>query len=481
MPPSSQQGSPFGGVNLSGLNLGGNAPQSQAFNFGDLAHNLTNIHSGSWAGLPDLGISEFLGVTPAYAAGPQQKQQYNNQQQQIQNTLNSNVLGSTDTGSVVPPPVTTTQGGNNGNGGNNGTKTTTTGGNGNTTDQVNGYAPTFGGQTVNGTDGNTYESRYDPSTGKLVWANVGSVTERQANAVKAQQEQANTLYAPVIQGLQDFISQHNPFATDSNSLAQKLTENVQNQGQNQLNLLPGQQQGMLNTIGQQEQNVGYQVQSALGDAIRAANALGQQALSRFGGGSSAGLAGTELAQQEFARQQGGINQQGIQSALQFGNNRLNVQNFIADKTSQINNWMGDAKTKITAQLQQEVDQANRDLSMTQAQREAMKMDALKDAQAFINQLDVLHQQNLNQIDLFHQALGGIGSQQINPNYLLPYMFNQPQTGSGLPQANTEAGFQANNNVGGGRTGQDQLMGLVGGGGLGGNNQNDQFGRQTATA
>ncbi len=55
-----------------------------------------------------------------------------------------------------------------------------------------------------------------------------------------------------------------------------------------------------------EGTVNRQLESGLSEAIRAYNALRQQGISRFGGASSAGAAIGELAQQEFARQQGAL-------------------------------------------------------------------------------------------------------------------------------------------------------------------------------
>lgn len=62
----------------------------------------------------------------------------------------------------------------------------------------------------------------------------------------------------------------------------------------------------LSALDTNQQELDTNKRSALSDAIRAYNALKQQRISRFGGGSSAGEAVGELANQEYFRQQGGI-------------------------------------------------------------------------------------------------------------------------------------------------------------------------------
>lgn len=75
----------------------------------------------------------------------------------------------------------------------------------------------------------------------------------------------------------------------------------------------GYQQNLKALEGNQSE-LDYQRRSALENAVRARNALEQQRLSRFGGGSSAGMAASELIGQETQRQMGGIEQTYIQEA-----------------------------------------------------------------------------------------------------------------------------------------------------------------------
>ncbi|KKT31771.1 MAG: hypothetical protein UX04_C0002G0207 [Microgenomates group bacterium GW2011_GWF2_45_18] len=64
----------------------------------------------------------------------------------------------------------------------------------------------------------------------------------------------------------------------------------------------------LSALDENQQDLDVNKRSALADAVRAYNALAQQRISRFGGGSSAGEAVGELANQEYIRQSHGTEQ-----------------------------------------------------------------------------------------------------------------------------------------------------------------------------
>lgn len=73
-----------------------------------------------------------------------------------------------------------------------------------------------------------------------------------------------------------------------------------------------------------QDEVNRATKSALSDAVRAYNALAQQRISRFGGGSSAGEAVGELANQEYFRQQGGIQETSLRNSREIQAARENL-------------------------------------------------------------------------------------------------------------------------------------------------------------
>lgn len=96
------------------------------------------------------------------------------------------------------------------------------------------------------------------------------------------------------------------------------------------------------------------LKSALSDAIKAYNALQQQRISRFGGGSSAGEAVGELARQEYFKQQGEVNKEGVRGEKEFAKEFANIGTFIAQKKSELDLWkeeaLGTLKKNLNSQL-----------------------------------------------------------------------------------------------------------------------------------
>lgn len=116
--------------------------------------------------------------------------------------------------------------------------------------------------------------------------------------------------------------------------------------------------------------------SAYQDAIRAYNALAQQGNARFGGASSAGQAMGELANQEFFRQQGNINQQQASGDLQFAQEKTKVRDYITGKKDDLDNW----KTQALGQLKSNLDTA---LSQIQQQKGVAEANKTKDRLAIL--------------------------------------------------------------------------------------------------
>jgi hypothetical protein len=109
------------------------------------------------------------------------------------------------------------------------------------------------------------------------------------------------------------------------------------------------------------------LRSALQDAVRSYNALKQQKMSRFGGGSSAGEAVGELASQEYFKQQGNVQQEGLRGEREFAKEFANIGQFIAQKKSELDMWKEESLTELKKNL-------NTQLANIQAQRNQTESD-----------------------------------------------------------------------------------------------------------
>lgn len=100
----------------------------------------------------------------------------------------------------------------------------------------------------------------------------------------------------------------------------------------------------------QEKKYNDTIKTALNQAITAYNALQQQQRTRFGLGSSAGQAVGELAQQEYFRQQGNIQNKQAEGSLQFQQERDKIKQYIGEKTTKLDEWKTDALNQLRVEL-----------------------------------------------------------------------------------------------------------------------------------
>jgi hypothetical protein len=140
-------------------------------------------------------------------------------------------------------------------------------------------------------------------------------------------------------------------------------------------------------------------QSGYSDAIRAYNALKQQGMSRYGGGSSTGGAISELIGQQFLRTTGQARQATENARQQLGLEMGKVQTYISQKKSEVDQWKRDAISKINSNFSVEMSNINQNKMETEANKMIAKQDALKqviaDSKA-IQQKDSEFKQNLAQ-------------------------------------------------------------------------------------
>ncbi len=165
-----------------------------------------------------------------------------------------------------------------------------------------------------------------------------------------------------------------------------------------------------------DQNKFNQVlRSALDDAIRAFNALQQQGNARFGGASSAGAATGELAQQEFFRQQGIIQQKGIEGTADFVKQRTNIKQFISNKIEDLDNWKNTTVHSIKQNLSDKLAEIQARRGDIEANKVRDRLAILQDARSKIDTIqasDKSFRQNL--------ALAGVNQlQQMSGSTFTP--------------------------------------------------------------
>lgn len=122
------------------------------------------------------------------------------------------------------------------------------------------------------------------------------------------------------------------------------------------------------------------LRSALGEAIQSYNALQQQGRARFGGYSSAGQAIGELARQEFFKQQGNINQKGVEGTEEFAKERGRIKSFIAQKNSDLDIYKEEAIREIQGNLKTQLATISARRGEIESNKTRDKLALLQDAQ-----------------------------------------------------------------------------------------------------
>lgn len=204
------------------------------------------------------------------------------------------------------------------------------------------------------------------------------------------------------------------------------------------------------------------LKSALSDAVRAYNALAQQKQARFGGGSSAGQAVGELAQQEYFRQQGNVQKEGVRGEREFAKEFNNIGTFIAQKKSELDMW----KEEALGTLKKNLNTALSNIQMQRGETESAKAQArLSIIQDSINRARAVQDQDRS----FRQQLAVAGVNQLQQSsgktftpdqiqaYITQFMggnteisSTQSNSGSQVPTYNPNAGKN-----------QDELSGIQG--------------------
>lgn len=132
--------------------------------------------------------------------------------------------------------------------------------------------------------------------------------------------------------------------------------------------------------------------TALEEAVRSYNALKQQGIGRFGGGSSAGQAVGELAQREFFREQGKVNEKSAEGDMEFAREKGKIRTYVQNKIDDFEMYKTKALTEIENNLRSElarIDGVKYDLESNRARD---KMGILQDS---VNRARQVQEQDYN--------------------------------------------------------------------------------------
>jgi len=147
------------------------------------------------------------------------------------------------------------------------------------------------------------------------------------------------------------------------------------------------------------------IRSALEDAVRAYQALDQQRLARFGSGSSAGGAVGELAKQEFFRQQGKTQQEGVKGEKEFAKEFANIGTFIAQKKADLDMWKEETLSELKKNLNSQLSNIQMQRGQTEANKAQARLSIIQDS---INRARAIQDQD----SAFRQQLAIAGLNQL---------------------------------------------------------------------
>jgi hypothetical protein len=153
--------------------------------------------------------------------------------------------------------------------------------------------------------------------------------------------------------------------------------NLQNSIKNQSGQFDTQGQNLTQDTQGQESKFNQTIQSALSDAVRAYNALRQQGQARFGGSSSAGQAVGELAQQEYFKQQGNVQQNQTQGALDFGKEYTRINQYVQQKKDDLEQFKNEALQQLRSNLSDKLQEINMRKADVEANKTKDRLAALQ--------------------------------------------------------------------------------------------------------
>lgn len=408
------------------------------------------VTKGTWLGLPDFGFTEFFtggtqpGTEPRGSsnvpadvqsqvnAGPGSTPARNGQ---VQGLYTSNTpYGPNNNPNQTLAPTGQKKSGGGGNGGG-------------------------GQQNTGGLTADILRNRFGLNDQNVINSILGdpAQVQRYLNELGvggggSEQQQISDLYEPYRQELERI-------AGGVQERGMKALQDVEANYGEGTQQLGSEQADLEKALALQERQLNQGAQSGYSDALRAYNALKQQGMTRYGGGSSTGGAIGELIGQQFMRTTGQARQQTENAKQQLGLELGKVKTYIGGKKTELDTWKREATRQINDNLSSKLDEINLKRGELESNKMVAKQDALRQAIAdtkAIQAKDNEFKQGLAQwtIDQMQKTSG----RAFTPEEVAS-VYNEVigQTYSGLtggPQANAQSGFQFNNRKP--QTEEDQL-------------------------
>lgn len=239
-------------------------------------------------------------------------------------------------------------------------------------------------------------------------------------------------------------------ATQAAMTANRDQNNTDNQStyESQNSLIPGQEKSLRSSLENYTTQFGNTVNSAYDQAVRDFQAAQQRAIALYGGGNGAGAAMNDLANQEYLRSRNGIGQQELAGKSAFGTQGQDITNWVAQKHSDLDGWLRDAKTQVQGQFTQNLMAINNNRSATTAQKASQKVQLLSDVMAQNNALQLADNNFRRQLVLVQAQAQQIGGKQMDTggfNSTLNNLFSQlaPYTSGGAQSAKAAGSSGAN--------------------------------------
>lgn len=210
--------------------------------------------------------------------------------------------------------------------------------------------------------------------------------------------QIDALFGPVqsLYNQQEDYLKNTQYPTELTGLNNQ-TKDLQDQ-------LTNQQTQTNNTINSQQNELNKSQQSAYQQAVAAYNALKQQSISRFGGGSSAGQATQELANQQFLKSQGEVQGAYATSMGKLNQARNDLSTFVNQNSLKITRDHDYQVQQLDSALKQKLMEIASQRAQTEQAKAQQKLAVIQQSMQYAQQLNAAKEQALINLDTYKQQL-----------------------------------------------------------------------------
>ncbi len=338
---------------------------------------MADVHSGSWFGLPDFGITELFSGNNRTSQG------------------GSNLFGpsSAQTPPNQPPTNTPPVPVN--------SPTISTGA---TTTATKPTQP----QQQQSTSGMSFDQIYNQFY--QGWDKTAAMADYKANPNKFAGQmgggsgepdysaQIDAIYGPAYQSLND----RSNFLT--NTALPNLNSQTDAEVEKSLNDLNSQIIGVKTDADTQRNILFQQNQKALGDILRSYLALQQQGQARFGQGSSTGQAVSELTGQEYLRNRGQLDLAYTNETGKIADTILKADMFATQKTQELDTWKKTQVQSNNQRIQEELLQINNARYQLDSDKAAKRFEALQAGVQRAQQIQDMYTAQQQELDIWKQKV-----------------------------------------------------------------------------